>query len=193
MNGITLESLGLNQEQLTERLLDKLVESVLSSNGFDDDGEDFSQRSQLARRLDGMIKERVDALVVAIGDKHVLPVISEKVENLVLQETNKWGERTGKSVTFIEYMIQRAEAYITEEVNYEGLEKSHPRVSSFSWNKHTTRIAYMIHNHLGYSIKTAMEQALANANSVISTGIQGAVKVALEEVVSKLKVSVQTK
>jgi hypothetical protein len=190
MNGITLESLGLNQEQLTERLLDKLVESVLSSNGFDDDGENYSQRSQLARRLDGMIQERVDALVVAIGDKHVLPVISEKVENLVLQETTKWGEKTGKPVTFIEYMIQRAERYMTDEVNFNGKTKEQ---DGYSWSKHSTRVVHMVHQHLHFQIETAMKTALVNANSAIAQGIQGAVKIALDEVVSKLTVSVKTK
>lgn len=115
--------------------------------------------------------------------------MNDIVENMVLTETNRWGEKTGKSVTFKEYLVQRAEAYMQEEVNYEGKPRG---TDSFSWSARSTRVAYMIHKHLHYEIEAAMKTALANVNSAVTKGLHEATKIAINEVTSKLKVDVKT-
>lgn len=192
MNAITLESLGFTQEDLQERVIERLCEQVLAGKGYDEDGNEFYQESQFKRKLDERIKAQVEQTINAIAEKHVLPNVAQYVETLTLQQTNAWGEKRGQPVTFIEYLVARAHAYIQEEVNYEGKSKAESR-DSYGWSKSTTRIAYLVNKHLQYSIETAMKQALASANNAIAGGIEAAVKMKLQEVVGGLQIAVKTK
>lgn len=190
MNAITLESLGFTKEDLQERVIDRLCGQILSGKSFDEDGNEEYNDSQFKKQLEERLRKHVTETVNGLAERHVLPNVTQYIENLVLQTTNKWGEKTGTPVTFIEYLVQRAEAYIQEDVNYNGKTRSE---DSYSWSKNTTRIAYMIHEHLQYSIHTAMKKALDTANSAIAGGIEKAVKIQLEQLVNGLQVAVKTK
>jgi predicted metal-dependent hydrolase len=190
MSAITLESLGFSQEELQERVVGRLCEQVLQSTGYDEDGDEYSVDSKLAKTLERRVKEHVDATINAMAEKHVLPNVSTYIENLTLQTTNRWGERQGKPVTFIEYLTQRAEAYMQEEVDFQGKPKG---ADSYSWKGTQTRLTHMVHQHLHYSIESAMKDALQIANSAIATGIQETVKRKLAEVSAALKAEVKTK
>lgn len=188
--GLTLEALGLTQESLAERLVDKLAEGLLSSMDYDEDGHTFRGESPFANKLNRMVKDRLNSLVDDLGAKHVVPKVEEMVEGMVLQQTNQWGEKTGKPVTFIEYLTQRADHWMREEVNYDGKTKGS---DSYSWKKAGTRVEYVIDKHLQYSIETAMKAAISAANQSIIGGLQEAVKIKLAEVAASLKVEVKTK
>jgi hypothetical protein len=190
MTEITLEALGLNENTLAEKLVDKIALNLMTSLHYDDADGEWRGSSPFAKKLDNLIKSRLDKIVNDMADKHVLPKVNELVEGLVLQETNKWGEKTGNPVTFIEYLTQRADAYMTEPLNYQGKTKAE---DSFSWSKSTTRIAFMIDKHLHYSIDTAMKAAFASANSSIASGLRDATLIAINDVAAKLKVDVKTK
>lgn len=189
-NELTLESIGLDQDKLAEKLVDRLAQNMLTSIGYDENGDDWFGASPFAGKLDKMVKARLDQIVTELADKHVLPRVNEIVEGLVLQQTNQWGEKVGKTVTFIEYLTQRADAYMQEDVSYEG--KTKGESGGFSWSKRSTRVAYMIDKHLHYSIEQAMKAALANVNTSIAKGLEEATKTAIREVTGKLKVKVDT-
>ena len=189
MAGLSIEDLGLSPEELADRVVERCVERLLSSVGLDEDGETHERPSALKQRLDERVRVRLDEAVVAIAGKNVLPHIPEYVENLCLQETNRWGEKTGQPVTFTEYLVQRAEAYLTEQVDFSGKAKGQ---DSYSWKGTQTRLTHIVHQHLHYSIETAMKQAVAEANKVIGVGLQEAVRLKLQEVVEKLQVNVST-
>lgn len=188
---VTLASLGLTEDDLADRLVDKLAEGLLSSLDYDEDGHEFRGVSPFARKLNVMAKARLDALVEDLGNKHVLPRVTELVEGLVLQETNKWGEKTGKSLTFTEYLIERAEAYITEKVDYQG--KAKTESGGFSWSGTQTRVAHMIHQHLHYEIERAMKEALASVTSNVAKGLNETVRLKLNEAAAAMKVTVAVK
>ena len=188
----SLEALGITTEDLINRIVDKATQDLMTSVGYNyDTDEEFTTRSTLARQLDKKIKDHIDAKVGELADKHILPRVTEMIENITIAKTNTWGERTGEKYTFIEYLTKCAENYMTAEVNYEG--KTKDQSGGYSWSKSGTRVAVMIDKHLHYSIETAMKNALAQANSTIATGLQGAVKIALENATEKLKVAVTTK
>lgn len=187
---LTLESLGLDQNKLAEKLVDRLAQNMLTSIGYDEDGDEWFGTSPFAKKLNSMVTARLDKIVNELADKHVLPRVNEMVEGLVLQQTNQWGEKVGKPVTFIEYLTQRADAWMREEVNYDGKTKGQ---DSFSWRKSGTRVEYLIDKHLQYSIETAMKAALSEANKSIIGGIEQAVRIKLGEVAEKLKVNVAVK
>ena len=147
--------------------------------------------STFKRKLSDAVKQRVDAKINEIAEVHILPKVSELVENITIQETNKWGEKKGEPVSFIEYMTQRADAYLREDVDYEG--KSKAESSSYSWSKSQTRITQLVHKHLHYTIEAAMKAAMQNANSAIVEGIQATVKIKLEELARSLKCTATVK
>ncbi len=189
MSAISFEALGISKEELTEKLLDRLVEDFTTDVEWDQDGNEVGRRSTMAKRITDQIKAHIDATVTRLGEEHVLPRVTEIIEGLVLQTTNQWGEKTGKGVTFIEYLTQRAEAFMIEDVDYAGK----PKGADYNWRKHSTRVAHMIDSHLQRSIDTAMKKALEDANSSISNGLLAAVKHSLSEATGRLKVDVKIK
>jgi hypothetical protein len=188
---VTLESLGISKDAIEQKLIEHLAQELLTEiqYNYDDDSE-YRARSSLAKKLDALVKQHIDTTINALAEKHILPNVSSYIENLTLQTTNQWGEKKGAPVTFIEYLTQRAEDYMQEKVNYEGKPKS--EAGGYSWSGTQTRITHMVHQHLHYSIETAMKQALQIATSGIASGLQETVKTKLSEVSQKLKVEVKT-
>lgn len=189
MNAITIESLGLSKESISDRIVDQAVERLLFNlDDTDEYGNVTGQKSKFQDQMNERIRSRIDAAVDAIAAKHVLPNVEIYLETLCLQETNTWGEKRGAKLTFVEYLVGRAERYLTEEVDHEGKGKGENTWGN--WNKKSTRVAYLVHKHLQYNIETAMKQAIADANTNIVGGIEQAVKIKLAEVAASLKVSV---
>ena len=188
---VTLESLGISKNAIEQKLIEHLAQELLTEIQYDyDDDSEYRARSSLAKKLDALVKQHIDTTINALAQKHVLPNVSSYIENLTLQTTNQWGEKKGAPVTFIEYLTQRAEDYMQEKVNYEGKGKN--EAGGYSWNGTQTRITHMVHQHLHYSIETAMKQALQIATNGIASGLQETVKTKLSEVSQKLKVEVKT-
>lgn len=188
-----LQQIGLTKEEIQERVIDRAVESLLESALFDDEGKKTgSTPSSFQREIDKRIAEKINETISKLFEAHVAPNVTQMVTDLTLQETNSWGEKMGKPVTFVEYLVRRADAYIREEVDHSGKSKAESNDRSY-WSKSTTRIAFMIHQHLQYNIETAMKQALSNANSSIAGGILSAVQIKLQELLTGLTVSVGVK
>lgn len=186
---MNLHELGFTKEELQQRVVDQLVQQLTETATLDEDGEPDFEDSAMYRRLNQAVKSHIDLRVSEIAEKHVLPRISEIIENLCLQETNRWGEKTGKKLTFIEYLVERAERYIQEEVNHSGKTKEQ---EGYGWNKQSTRIVYLIHEHLQYSIRRAMEEALGLATSSVKKGLEEAVKIAIDNIKVTVKTDVKT-
>ena len=187
----TLKALGLTSDDIMERVVERVTDRLLESRYFDEDGDEGSAPSQFATAMQSHIKAKIDEAVANIAGRHVLPNVATYVENLTLQETNRWGEKTGTALTFVEYLVQRAEAYLQEKVDYDGNVQSESRGSY--WKGTQTRIAHLVHKHLHYSIETAMKRAIENANAVIVKGLQATVEIKLREIADGLSVHVKTK
>ncbi|WP_414553237.1 hypothetical protein [Stenotrophomonas forensis] len=188
---ITLESLGFTKEELQERVIARICAKLLEGVGYDEDDNEFTTASQFQRQMQARVREQIETTINTIAEREVLPNVATYIENLTLQETNRWGEKTGEKVTFIEYLTRRAEAYMQEKVNFDG--KTKDEADSYSWSGTQTRITHLVHQHLHYSIDSAMKDALKIANSAIATGIQETVKTKLAEISTTLKVGVISK
>lgn len=191
MTALTIEALGLSKDELADRIVDRAAAQLLETVTYDDEERAYLKDSDFQRQLKERIRQRIDQSIDEIAAKNVLPNVAAYVEGLCLQETNKWGEKTGQPRTFTEYLVAKAEAYLTEKVDYEG--KAKAESGSYSWNGTQTRITHLVHKHLHYGIETAMKDAVKNANAVIVGGIEQAVRIKLQEVGAALKVEVKTK
>lgn len=174
-----IETLGLSQEELQEMAVERIARDFLSHDG-----------GELQSRLENRIYEHADAAVARLADDHVLPKVGEFIENLVLQKTNDWGEKKGEALTFVEYLIRRADSYMGERVNSKGKTKEE---DSYSWRGTQTRLSAMIDGHLHHEIDTAMKEALTIATKSLGRDLAETAKIKLAEISAKLKVEVATK
>lgn len=173
--------LGITQEELLERVLERAAEQVV---------EHFVSEDTARRTMQDVVRTAIDDVAERMASEVAEPLVQGQIESVSLQRTNEWGEAKGEALTFIEYLVKRAEGYFIEPVDHHGKTKSESR-SSYDWRSAQTRIAHMIDKHLQYSIKIAMEKALETANSKIVEGIQKTVKMKLDEVTKSLKVDVK--
>jgi len=185
----TLELIGMTKDELRDRVVKSIVNKIMYEEHRSDEGE-WEDRSRFARELDKHIKSSIDESVREIADVHVKPVVKEKIENFVLQETNQWGEKKGKIKTFAEYLVERAEHYMVEEVDSRGKSRSESG-DGYGFRGVATRISYIIDKHLHYEISSAMKNILDNANNTLADGLQKAVKVRLKEIVEGIKFEVK--
>jgi len=175
---LTLESLGLTNEELAERVVDNLTRHLLDSE-FD----------SIESRIHTKIKECADESVAKFANEHVLGRVDEYIAGLVLQGTNQWGEAKGEPMTFVEYLVKRAAEYMTEKVNFHGKTQ---KEEGYNWRGSQTRLAYMIDSHLQYSIKRAMKAFLKEADTTLANGILGTVKAQLAELQDKIRIQVKS-
>lgn len=171
--------LGLSPDELREEVIERAATKLRDSIDSGDYGH-----------LDRIVKEATDKAVSKYIEKTLIPMLEKNIEAVVFQSTNEWGEKRGKAVTFREYLVERANAWIREEVNYEGKPKG---TDSYSWRPHQTRIAHMIHQHLHFHIEAAIKKMLQTANDQLVGGIQETVKLKLAEIHTALSVKSEVK
>ncbi len=171
----------IDMDKMREDIIDRAAEQLLDS--MINESESYARNSIVKAN-----REAIDKTVKATIDCEILPIIKGHLEKLTIQETNSWGEAKGHSLTFKEYLVKMAENYIREPVDSQGRDKK--SADSYNWRSTQTRIAHMVHEHLHYSIESAMKEALKHANSAIVGGLEEAVKIKLAEVQAALKVGV---
>lgn len=188
-----LKDLGLSEEAIVEKVVEKIADQMLYGKvgDLDYDEIEFGGDTQFRRAVDAMLKKRIDDAVEAVASKHTLPNLTEYLENICLQKTNQWGEKRGETVSFIEYLVESADAFMREPVDHSG--KTKKESGGFSWSQKGTRVEYLIDKHLQYSISKAMEQALGEANKSIIGGLKDAVDAKLSQISVQLKTEVKKK
>lgn len=190
MNGMNLEALGFTREEIEQKVIERIVDQVMRGYAVDEDGDEYPTGSKFAQKLMKAVTEAIDQAVAAIAEKHILPSVGDYVEKVTFQETNRWGEPKKEPLTFKEYLALKAENYLTEQVSYDGKSKSE---DSYSWKGTQTRITHMVNQHLHFTIKHVMEDAVKGANEKIVAGIEQTVKLKLKEISDTLSVDVKTR
>jgi hypothetical protein len=189
------EALGLSQEEVQNRVIINITEQIMTGSFWNEDGEAEFCDSKFAKKLNAVIQARIDKAIEAIAAKHILPNVSTYLENICLQETNTWGEKKGKKYTFIEYLTNRAEHYLREEVDSNGKGKYdgddyHTR----NWHSSgETRVVMLVRNHFRYSIENSLKDGLKSINDQIAGGVADTVKTLLKEILEKLQINIKTK
>lgn len=174
--------LGITQEELREQVIERATAALVERV----DNGDYSRS-----RMNQAVTRATDEAVKQYATETVLPLVKAQLETIIFQATNTWGEKTGKALTFREYLVDRAERWLTEQVDYEGKAKGENSFGSFKASQ--TRVAHMVHQHLHYNIEKAMKEALASANSQIVQGIQKTVEIKLAEISAAMRVEVKTR
>lgn len=178
---MNLTDLGISPEDLREQIIERAAEK-LAEQAYEYDWQ------RPAREL---VQNTVKAEVAKIAAETVEPLIAGKIEEIILQRTNDWGEAKGEKVSFRQYLVHRAEAYIVEKVNYDGKDKAES--NGYGWSGTQTRITHLINKHLHHEIEKAMKEALSTATNTIAKGIHETARLKLNEIAASMKVAVTTK
>ena len=184
----TLELLGLTKAELQERVVARLCADVTTCTTYDEDGDECVVESSLRRDLTKAVRDAIDKKVSAIAEEHVVPKVGALIENVTLKKTNEWGEKKGESRTFVEYLTERAEAYLNEKVNYDGQTKA--EYGAYSFKAAQTRIVYLVNRHLKYEINNAMKGAVKTVNKALVDGVTETVKLQCADIAKKLELKV---
>lgn len=185
-----LEALGITKEDLTERIVDKAVEELLNTTGFDPESEhETSYESRFKREIEKRIQAAVDEKIGALAAVHLVPRVGEMIESINMRKTNQYGEPKGASMTFIEYIASRAEAYMSEDVNLQAQSKDEAG-DSYNWRSCGPRLTVLMRNYIRDTLETHAKNAIVDVNKVIAKNIEKAARDAITSAAAALKVSV---
>jgi len=187
---IDLASLGTTPDQLRELVIERICMQLMERTFVDDEGGPHVGTSEFARKLNDKVKEHVDAKMQGLAETHVLPNVSEFIEKLCLEETNKWGEKSGHKWTLTEYMVEKCDRYMLEKVDYEG--KTKEQCGSYGFNGKLTRLEWMVSKFLDNRIEEAVKTWMKTAAESLGKSIEETVKGQLSVVTQKLKIAVDT-
>jgi hypothetical protein len=174
MDLATLESLGITREEVLEKVTAKIAASCRSDRSFE---ERVSEEvySRIEKLVTGSIRKTID--------KHVTTDLLAGVEGLVLRKTNTYGEPTGETLTFREYISQQAENYLLEKVDRDG------KISSYG-DRSQTRGAYIISEAIADNLRKILSEAMMNAQTVLAKSVTETVKLQMEEIVKKFNLNI---
>lgn len=185
----TLEALGVSVEDLADRIVDQAVDVLLSSAGFDPDTEEETRyESRFKREIEKKVQEAVDQKIATLAAEHLIPRIGEMIESADMRKTNRYGEPVTPSMTFKEYIAHRAEVYMSEDVNYQGLSKEEAS-DSYNWKTSGPRLSVLMRSYIRDTLETHAKAAVSDVNKVIAQNIEKAAKDAITAAASAIKVS----
>ena len=186
----TLESLGITPETLADRIVDQAVDALLNSKGFDPDGEqEVRYESQFKKAIHDKLTKAVDEKISALAAEHLVPRVGEMIEKADMRKTNNWGEAKSEPMTFKEYLAHRAEAYMSEPVNSNGLSKDEDD-NSYNWRSCGPRLTVLMKRYIKEEMEKAASHAVSDINKKIAEGMKKAACDAISSVSQKLTVSV---
>lgn len=186
----SLEALGITAEDLTERIVEKAVDDLLNSSGYDpEDDTEVRYASRFQKEIEKRIQAAVDTKISALAAEHLLPRIGEMIEKTNMRKTNQYGEPKGEPMTFIEYIASRADAYMSEDVDHNGKSKVESG-DSYNWRASGPRMTVLMRNYIRDTLENHAKAAIKDVNQVFAKNIEKAAKDAITAAASALKVSV---
>lgn len=185
----TLEALGINKDDLFERIVEQAVGSLLSASGYDPDSDqEVRYESRFKREIEKRIQKAVDDKIAALAEVHLIPRVGELIESTNMQKTNGYGEPKGAPMTFIEYIASRAEAYMTEDVDFNGKTRSE---DSYNWKSAGQRLQVLMRSYIRDTLERHAKEAVKGVNQVLVAGVEKAAKDAIASAAAAVKISVQ--
>lgn len=189
MDLASLEALGITKADLIERIVDKAVSELMESHGFDEDDNERTYESQFKREINKRIQQAVDAKITTLANEHLVPRVGEMIEAADMRQTNRYGEPKSPPMTFKEYIASRAEVYMSEEVDINGLSKEE-KSDSYNWRSCGPRLTVLMRLYIKDTLEKNAKAAVNNVNEAIAKGLQKAAADAIATAAANLKVAV---
>lgn len=185
----TLEALGLNTEELAERVIDQAVHALLYSTGFNPETEEeVTYENKFKKAIEAKIQQTVDKKIAEIATEQIIPRVGEMIEKANMMQTNNYGEPKGEPMTFKEYIAYRAENYMSENVDING--KSKTESNSYNWRSCGPRLTVLMRSYIRDSMEAAAKSAVTDINKVIAKNIEKAAKDAIAATAANIKIGI---
>lgn len=193
---LDLAALGISKEDLLDRVVERITESILDQYRTDEFGtRHYVGKSDFVKELDKKIQGVYDEQVNKILTADYAPIIEQKLSAHIFQMTNEYGEPKGTPMTVTEFFKTRIDKFLSEKVDEKGKSKEEYKDSydRNSFRGTTPRLAY----HIDKTIASWMQQSIAEvvkaAHTNIAVAIQETVRQQLAVVASKFAIEVKTK
>jgi hypothetical protein len=182
-----LQALGIDPATIRDQVVEAIVARAMGKyHATDDDGWDTGYVN--ATELSKHVHAHIDKIAAARFAEMIGPVAAEVIENATFPETNRYGEPKGPTLTLKEKLNERARLYLAEEVDSNG--RAAWEGGDLSYNRpKTPRIVHLIREHFRYTMQTAIEQLMKEANQQIAGGIEKAVSNTLASILQNLKIT----
>lgn len=188
---IDLAAIGLTQDELQDRVVNALVEGIMTSRTQDEDGYDVRITSRFQQTALYKILNRVDEQIDKLVAPVISPAVDKYVEELRIPFTNQYGQPQREPETLLEYTMRSVGEYLYTGVNWQGKTAEQRRKSGetnwASGSNETNRITFMIDQKLQAFMEQATKEALKSINEQITGGLAAAVKHELNKINAKLK------
>ena len=182
-----LSALGITAEELREQIIERAASKLIDGSG-DEYNEAIYNR--VTDHHGKMTREAIDKAVQKLTNETLVPLVSEKIETLMIQETNGYGEPKKEPIPFVQFLVSRAESYLREKVNYEGKDKNDAGYGSFNGTQ--TRLVWLVHTHLHRAIEAELKTIVADVQKALGTSLQDTVTLKLREISKAIQVNVST-
>lgn len=187
----TCEAIGMEQDELQERVVQGLVTRILGTESEDEYGETI--RPKVMKEVNDIITNTVHRCIENIANEHVYPMAEKLVTEHVFQPTTNWGEKKGEPRSFIEYLDEKAVAYFRESVDAGGRAQEEIHVHSRrDWKAVGNRINFMVDKSLAKQIKEALDDAIGNLHLSLADALAETARDTLAKVAAASKVEVRT-
>lgn len=181
---LDIEALGFTKEELQDRVVEKIVAGLMSQEGYDSENDHyFEGKSDFAKEIKNRVVLAIDAKVDAFAKAIIVPLVHQQVDALVVSRTNTFGEKQGEPVTFTEYVVNAANGFLMEEVDYEG---KPAKKDNWSNKKGQTRVTYLLDSHIQYRITEAMTDAVKQVTAMMVEGLGETAKASVQEAMEKV-------
>lgn len=193
MQKLDLSSIGITEEEIQNRVVASLVEGLMNKSYYDyEEGQEIQAYSEFGKRLNAALKSAIDAKFDALVESQIQPLIAAKVDALVIQQTNQWGEKKKEPVTFLEYLVDRADKFMVEPVDSKGRtrEECERARDSFYQSGTNNRLAAAVDKAIGAHLQNCVNAVVKEAQSKVQTSLSEVLQTALSEAQKNLKVTI---
>lgn len=182
-----LKAIGIEPATIRDQVIESIVQRAMGRyHDKDEDGWDtgYVNETELAKH----VHAHVDKVAAARFAEMIGPVAESVISNATFPETNRYGEPKGQTLTLKEKLEERARAYLSEDVDDKGRAGWEGGDFSYGRTKGHSRIVFLIREHFRYTMQTAVEAMMKEANRQIAGGIEKAVKDSLDAILANLKI-----
>ena len=187
------EQLGMTEEALGDRIVNQIVSEVLRKKESDpEDGYEYEADSEFAKSLRQRVRDEITAHIDRVAQESMAPKVEDYLKDFAIRQTNRYGEQKGEPLTVTEFIAAECERWVNEPVDFDGKTKDQA-YDKYRFTGKTTRLGFMIHKYLHYTIEGVMKDAIDNANSKLVQALEETAKMQLARIAKTLSVSVKTK
>jgi hypothetical protein len=151
-------------EQATADIVNRLFDERLASIG-----------NRVVDLFESTVEERCESAIK--------PIMEQGIQEFVLQRTNEFGEKKGEPITFAEYLTSLANAWLNEQVDYQGKTQT----GSYPNRSEQTRLTYLLKEHMRWEIEKHMKDACEMVINQIAPAIATTCELKVKEATNQIR------